>query len=76
MKYTDEQLFHLMRMNCKRYESEKENLFQEYLKMDKFIQDGLKKNSNHSHFETEKEMKEAMENDHNAYNTFSFGNIN
>ena len=70
---TNEELFLLMELNLSLYNTEKEALYQEYIKMDTFIKEGLKKNAVHKHFKTKKEGVQFMRSDFNTYNTFSFG---
>lgn len=70
---TDAELLELMGLNSKRFENEKNALYDEFIKMDQFIKDGFKKNAIHRHFKTKKEMQEVMGRDFNPWNTFSYG---
>ena len=73
---TDEEIFLLIELNASRYATEKETLYQEFIKMDVFIKEHLKKNAVHKHFKTKKEMVKCMRSDFNPYSTFSFGRKN
>ncbi len=70
---TDQEILDLMALNITRYEKGKDSLYEEYLKMNRFINDLHKKNATHRHFKTRREMKEYMMRDFNPFNTFSYG---